>query len=454
MKTRLKALMCLIIGLALLLLPSALADAQPERVVLSVQEEALTFDLAKTRSVSLTAQVEPAEASQRVTWASSDSSVARVSSSGRVSFRSRGTVTITATARRTKVASSVTLKLIDSTLPDSISLNCPSELSLERFETFQLSPTVLPATAKQTVQYKSSSGAVSVGRTGGLITAKRAGTATITCYSTADKKVLAEVKVTVTAPSAPEKILLTPDVTVVTVGDVVDFQAVRAPEDSCRFLKWKSSAAARGSITQDGVFTAKKAGSITITCTSMQNSRIRATRKILIVEKDAPLSITLNRSEMLLHPTETFQLTASVLPETRNTSVAWRSSSSRVQVTQDGLITAKKTGTATITCYSRVNRNVLATVRVKVENLPAPESIDLSASPATVQRTEQVQLIAKPVPAGHSAEFTFTSSDRRIATVTSSGLVTGLKRGETTITVTSVRNRKVVAKLAFTVTDG
>ena len=454
MKTRLKALMCLIIALALLLLPSALADAQPERVVLSVQEEALTFDLAKTRSVSLTAQVEPAEASQRVTWASSDSSVARVSSSGRVSFRSRGTVTITATARRTKVASSVTLKLIDSTLPDSISLNCPSELSLERFETFQLSPTVLPATAKQTVQYKSSSGAVSVGRTDGLITAKRAGTATITCYSTADKKVLAEVKVTVTAPSAPEKILLTPDVTVVTVGDVVDFQAVRAPEDSCRFLKWKSSAAARGSITQDGVFTAKKAGSVTITCTSMQNSRIRATRKILIVEKDAPLSITLNRSEMLLHPTETFQLTASVLPETRNTSVAWRSSSSRVQVTQDGLITAKKTGTATITCYSRVNRNVLATVRVKVENLPAPESIDLSASPATVQRTEQVQLIAKPVPAGHSAEFTFTSSDRRIATVTSSGLVTGLKRGETTITVTSVRNRKVVAKLPFTVTDG
>ena len=38
MKTRLKALMCLIIALALLLLPSALADAQPERVVLSVQE--------------------------------------------------------------------------------------------------------------------------------------------------------------------------------------------------------------------------------------------------------------------------------------------------------------------------------------------------------------------------------------------------------------------------------
>ena len=67
MKTRLKALLCLAIGLALLLLPTALADAQPERVVLSVQEEALTFDLAKTRSVSLTAQVEPAEASQRIT---------------------------------------------------------------------------------------------------------------------------------------------------------------------------------------------------------------------------------------------------------------------------------------------------------------------------------------------------------------------------------------------------
>ena len=72
MKTRLKALMCLIIGLALLLLPSALADAQPERVVLSAQEEALTFDLSKTRSLSLSARVEPADASQRVTWARSE----------------------------------------------------------------------------------------------------------------------------------------------------------------------------------------------------------------------------------------------------------------------------------------------------------------------------------------------------------------------------------------------
>ena len=154
MKTRLKALMCLIIALALLLLPSALADAQPERVVLSVQEEALTFDLAKT-SVCVADRPGGARGSvaARDLGLVGSLSVARVSSSGRVSFRSRGTVTITATARRTKVASSVTLKLIDSTLPDSISLNCPSELSLERFDLSAVS-TVLPATAKQTVQYK------------------------------------------------------------------------------------------------------------------------------------------------------------------------------------------------------------------------------------------------------------------------------------------------------------
>ncbi len=454
MKTRLKALLCLAIGLALLLLPTALADAQPERVVLSVQEEALTFDLAKTRSVSLTAQVEPAEASQRITWRSSNTAVARVSSRGKVSFRGRGTVTITAAAYRSKVASSVTLTLTDSTLPDSISLNCPGELSLERFETFQLSPTVLPATARQTVQYKSSSGAVSVGRTGGLITAKRAGTATITCYSTADKKVLAKVKVTVTAPSAPEKILLTPDVTVVTVGDVVDFQAVRAPEDSCRFLKWKSSAAARGSITQDGVFTAKKAGSVTITCTSMQNTRVRATRKILIVEEGSPHSITLNESELLLHPTESFQLTASVLPETSNAGVSWKSSSSgRVQVTQNGLITAKKTGTATITCFSKVSRDVLATVRVTVRSLPAPDMIDLSAPASSLQRGETLQLTALPVPADCSAEFSFSSSNREIATVSARGAVKGLKRGQVTITATSQRDRSVFAVLTLNVLD-
>ena len=456
MKMRLRMLACLLTGLTLLLLvPScARADAQPERIVLSLSEETATFDIQKTKSLSLSAAVEPAAASQKITWKTSDSSIARVSSRGEVSFRKRGTVTITATAYRTKVSASIVLILTDSSLPNRIELNSGASLSLDRFETYQLVPTVLPASARQEVQYKSSSSAVAVGRKTGLITAKKAGEATVTCYSTADSKVLATVRVTVSAPAAPDSIVLTPDMEVVTVGDVIQFTAQRLPEDSCRFVEWKTSSSSRGSITQDGLFTARRTGTVTITCQSRQNTRVRVTRKLLIVEKDSPLSITLDAQELLMHPTETHQLTATVLPATRNTEVVWKSSSSaRVQVSQDGLLTAKKTGTVTITCYSRVNRYVLATVRVRVEYLPAPESIDLSGSPVTVEKGSVIQLSARPVPAGHSAEFSYASSNRSVASVSSDGRVTGLKRGTATLTVTSLRNKKVTARLEVTVTD-
>lgn len=453
MKTRLRIFSCLLLLLLALIPALALADVQPEQVVLSIAEETAEFDLSKVKKLTLSASVEPADASQQITWSTSDSSVARVSSRGVVTFRKRGEATITATARKTKVSSSVTIRLTDSSLPDSITLSCGESLEMERYETLQLTPTVLPATARQAVQYKSSSGAVSVSKTG-LLTAKKAGTATVTCYSSHDKTVLSTVKVTVKALPTPEKITLTPDVRVVTVGDVIQFDAARTPEESCRFLEWKSSSKTYGSITQEGLFTAKKTGSVTITCQSKQNSRVRATVQLLIVEKDSPLSITLNESELLLHPTQSYQLTAEVLPTDRNTDVAWKSSSAgRVQVTQNGLITAKKTGTATITCYSKANRKVLATVKVKVEYLPAPDSIDLSASPTRVEKGESVLMIARPVPEDHSAEFTFASSDRQVASVSSTGKVTGLKRGEVTITVTSVRDKKVVARLPLTVTD-
>lgn len=455
MKSRLRIFSCLFLLLLLALTPVlAQAAVQPEQVVLSWDEETAEFDLQKVKKLSLSASVLPADASQRITWTSSDSKVARVSSRGVVTFRGRGEVTITATARKTKISESVTFHLTDSSLPDSITLSCGEAIEMERYETLQLVPTVLPATAKQTVQYKSSSGAVTVNRKTGLLTAKKAGTATVTCYSTADKQVLATVKVTVSAPPTPDKITLSPSVQTVTVGDVIQFTAAREPEDSCRFLEWKSSSKSYGSVTQDGLFTAKKTGSVTLTCQSKQNSRVRATVKLLIVEKNAPLSITLSDSELLLHPGETHQLTATVLPEDRNTQVAWKSSSTgRVQVTQDGLLTAKKTGTATITCYSTVNRKVLATVKVNVQYLPAPESIDLSESPTAVQKGESVQLIARPVPSDHSAEFTFASSNRSVATVSQSGKVTGVKRGEAVITVTSSRNKQVVSTLTLSVLD-
>lgn len=77
-------------------------------------------------------------------------------------------------------------------------------------------------------------------------------------------------------------------------------------------------------------------------------------------------SITLNASTKSLAKGSTFQLTATVLPaDATNKTVTWTSSdSTKVSVSSSGLITALKSGTATIT--AKTNNNKTATCAVTV----------------------------------------------------------------------------------------
>ena len=432
-----------------------LFDSSTPTAVTLTPPESTICDMRLSRTVKLAATVEPAaKAKQQLVWTSSDRSVATVSSRGVVTLRKRGTVTITATARGTQVASSVTLTVINTSLPDSITLDAPSTLTLDRFETRQLTPTVLPATANSRVAYKSSNTRVASVTGKGLITAKLGGTAVITCYSTADRTILATINLTVNQPAAPQSLKISPQTTVLTQGDTLQLTPDILPADACKMVTWRSSSTRTASITADGLLTARRAGYVTVTLTSRENTRVKDTLRILVVKQGAPLTITLPQAETLMHPTETLQLTPTVLPAERDQRVAYRSSRSGVAgVDANGLVTAKKPGTAVITCYSLADRNVQATFTVKVEYLPAPSSISVSSASTTVEKGETLQLTAKPVPADHSPEFTYKSSNTRIARVDKHGLVTGVKYGPVQIIVTSVRDRRVQAVYNLTVTD-
>ena len=416
---------------------------------------ATSYDLQKSRTLQLNATVEPAaKANQRITWTSSDRGVATVNAKGLVTFRKRGKVTITATAYRTNFSASIDLTVTNSALPDSITLDAGQSVTLQRFETLTVVPTVLPSTANARVNWRSSNAGVASVNRNGVITARRGGTATISCVSAADRTILATLQVTVDHPAAPESLRMTPDTMVLTQGDTLQLTPEIAPSGSCRFVTWRSSSARIATIDQNGLLTTRGGGFVTVTLTSKENARVKDTRKILVVKPGAPLTITLTDSEKLLHPTETCQMNPIVLPASRDQRVAYKSNRGGVaSVDESGLITAHRPGVATITCYSQADRNVLATMTVKVEYLPAPSSISVTAPAPSVEKGETLQLTAKPVPADHSPEFTYRSSNNRIAKVDAHGLVTGVKYGQAQITVTSIRDRKVTAVYTVNVTD-
>ena len=156
---------------------------------------ALTLDPEDT--CALHATVNPANATDKtVTWSSSDVKVATVDASGKVSAKAAGSATITAKAGGKSASVKVTVKT--PVVPvSSVSLSGGTS-SLEVGGSTQFTATVAPANATdRKVTWSSSDAKVATVDTNGKVSAKAAGTVTVTAKAGGKT---ASVKVTVTAP--------------------------------------------------------------------------------------------------------------------------------------------------------------------------------------------------------------------------------------------------------------
>lgn len=111
----------------------------------------------------------------------------------------------------------------------------------------------------------------------------------------------------------------------------------------------------------------------------------------------------------------------------------YRSSNTAIAtVSSSGAVTGKKVGTAYI--YAKAN-NVENKVKVTVKN----PSIDIPST-ASVRIKNSITLKKTSFPS--SAKVTWSTSDKKIATVSSTGKVTGVKKGTATITAKITYNGK------------
>ncbi len=82
----------------------------------------------------------------------------------------------------------------------------------------------------------------------------------------------------------------------------------------------------------------------------------------------------------------------------------------------------------------------------------APKKITLKTTAKTVDIKGKATISVKSVsPKGADKGVKYQSSNKKVATVSSKGVVTGKKAGKTTITVTSKKNKKVKKKITITV---
>ena len=185
-----------------------------------------------------------------------------------------------------------------------------------------------------------------------------------------------------------------------------------------------------------------KEGVANIVATSVDGSELTATCEVT-VEATLATSITLDQTAVTLKATETATLTATVLPETTtNKEVVWTSSNSEVASVENGIVTAHKVGTATITATTTDGSNLTATCEVTVEATLAT-SITLDQTNITAMEGETVVLTATIYPDDATEKgVVWSVSDATIATIEPlnnvSAKVTVLREGVVTITAETI----------------
>lgn len=162
---------------------STVTVTKAEYPVTGISLSADTLTLTKGDTEQLTATVEPAQAKQNVTWATSDVNVAAVDENGMVTAAGAGTAVITATAVNGMTAE-CTVTVIDSHVAVTGITISQTSLNLKTGESAKLEAAVAPEDANnKNVAWTSSDSSVVTVDNDGNLNAVHAGTAVITVTS-------------------------------------------------------------------------------------------------------------------------------------------------------------------------------------------------------------------------------------------------------------------------------
>jgi uncharacterized protein YjdB len=299
-----------------------------------------------------------------VKWTTSDATVAKVSSTGKVTAVGNGTATITCTAKDGS-GKKASCKVTVTTLATGITLN-KTTATIKTGKTLTLKATVAPSTASnKKVTWKSSNTKVATVDANGVVTAVKAGTATITCTAKDGSGVKSTCAVTVKQPVTGIK--LSKSTLTLLKGKSSTLTKTVSPSDaSNKAVTWSSSDKSIATVDANGKVTAVKTGTVTITCKAKDGSGIKSTCKVTV--KQPVTKITLGKTKLTLKKGKTATLTKTVAPTSAaSKKVNWKSADTTIAtVDVNGKVTAKKAGTVKITCTAADGSGVKATCTVTV----------------------------------------------------------------------------------------
>ncbi len=397
---------------------------------IAIKEQNITLNKLQTKNLTVTYNPENTTESKNVTWQSADDTKVSVDANGKITAVGAGTTTITATVG-TKTAQTTVTVLVPL---NNISLS-ETEKTLNKNGTVKLGVTYDPVdtTDSKTVQWTSTNDAVASVDTNGNVTARKAGTAYIKAKVGNKEK---SCKITVVVPLTG--IELNKTTSQILKGQTDTLVAKLQPEDTTYKgnVTWESSDNTIATVDANGRVIGLKAGTATITAKAVEDGN-EYTHTCSVTVEEIPLnSIAMNMVDFELSLGRTEQLGVVFNPPntTDDRTIQWSSSDADVvSVNSNGVVTAKKEGTATIT--AEVGGKI-TTVDVTAIYVPIT-SISLQGTDTTVKLGSTINVVTSvnPVNASNPNDLTFISSNSDIIFVNDDGSIVAKGIGKAILTV-------------------
>lgn len=379
----------------------------------------------------MTATPNPATSTETTfTWASRDRSIATVNSSGKVTGVAAGETVITVKTKSGQV------EYLYVTVYDQVTdmkLNYSSR-TLVKGKKFTLKATFTPGNAtNKKVTWSSSNAKIASVTSKGVVSGLRGGVAVITAVSEDGGHVATCI---VTVKQAVTSITLNKSSYTLGIGKTIALKAtVKSTYSSTQKLKWTSSNVKIATVNSKGVVTGKKIGTVTIKCSATDSSGEYATCKIRVVRQAT--KITLNKTTIKMLVGATTKIKATVSPSNASyKTVTWSTSDSKVaSIDSNGNITALSVGSCKIYAKAKDNSGKKATCFVYVSKAVPSTGVTISEKDMILVKGTSSMLAYSITPNNTTDSVKFSSDNKKVATVSSTGRVSARKPGAATITI-------------------
>lgn len=401
-----------------------------------INADPFNIDAKESKDIEIT---KPDDYDGKITYESSDDSIASVDGEGKVTGLKNGTVTITISAAGTDVyeQQSCTVKVTVKRASAQISVKEPEfDIDADENKTIEVTK---PADFNGKVTFESNdTGIVAVNSTTGEVTAIKAGKAKITVKATGSD-VYEDETVDVTVIVNKIDFSFTADDLIILI-DQSEGIAVNNPEDypyqSIEFTSSDDSIA----IVENGKVTGLKNGTVTVTIKASGSEKFNDNQTdITVTVNKIPSIIEVFTTQHEINVREDLDILAFVNGEEK--PLIFVSSDESIASVNGNTITGVKGGKVNITIRFEGDEKYLENeteFEITVNKLSFEIYADEDSYDVDVNGNQKITLHQSSED--YDGNITITSSDESIATVDGDCKVTGLKEGKVTITITATNS--------------